>query len=233
MCAMGTEHNVAEQIKTWLEVIQKLTLILVVVSFLAFPALWTGQLAKMGITQLKTPFADIPIPTQQAQAVAGQAQSVTRTVSDAVEALKTLSATLPASAQQKVSDVASVLETSAAPLRTSEKTLTDTLARAEQAAPQTTQRAEGWIYLGHVDESKTAWTAQPLSVQTSTPTFKAGDVVTITDDTYVRADSDTKQRNQAPVVGVVHVGEKVRVSDVAYTRALRGGYFLWLRIARV
>jgi hypothetical protein len=67
----------------------------------------------------------------------------------------------------------------------------------------------------------------------ATPTFTKGEEVTIANDVYIHADPVTTQRNQAPVVGVLHAGEKVRVIGWDYTSALRGGDFLWLNISSV
>jgi hypothetical protein len=224
--------NVAEQIKTWLEVIQKLTLIAVVLSFVVFQSWWVNELAKFGVSAIKTPLGDISL--QQVQAAAGQAQSVHRTLSDAADALQTLSGTLPPAAQQKVNEVAAALGDTAQQLHTSENALTETVVRAAQAGPQAPRSTGGWIYVGHVDRSRRAWIPQPSSLpDKQTPMFEKGEVVTIANDLYIHPEPVTTQRNQAPVVGVIRAGQKVRVSGWDYTPALRGGDFLWLNISSV
>ena len=88
----------------------------------------------------------------------------------------------------------------------------------------------GGVKRNHVDEPRQRWVANPTVVRRPAPDFKGGDAVQIDDDVYLRADSATAQRNEAPTIGVIRAGESVVVEDVAYTHSLRGGWFLWLKI---
>jgi hypothetical protein len=177
---------------------------------------------------LKTPFGDVDLATMQA--AAGGVEAAQRSVSDASAALKTLSASVPPAARDQINSVASGLDSTAIELQVPDRILSSAV-RAQPDAQPPTHAREGWIYLGHVDESKTNWSPSSTIVQRPSPSFNVGDVVTIADDVYVRADSSSSQRNQAAVIGVVRAGETIRVLEVGYTHALRGGWFVWLRVS--
>ena len=182
-----------------------------------------------GIEKVKTPFADSDL--KRVRDVAGGVDAARNTTAEAAATLKELiTQGLPADAREKLANVAKELENASSELQRPDQLLTNAVA-AQQKAPGGDAKPEGWIYLGHVDETKSTWDPKPRTVQTR-PLLKPGEVITVTDDVYVRADSASPRRNQAPVVGVVRAGQDVTVMDVSYTHAARGGWFLWVRVAR-
>jgi hypothetical protein len=219
---------VGVNIKVWLEVVRESLIIGAILIVVVFPNWTASRLAGFGLKTLKTPFGDVDLAMMQA--AAGNVESAHRGVSDAAAALQTISASLPQATRDQISAVAAGLDSTAAQLQVPDRILA-TAVRAQPDTQASTRAREGWIYLGHVDEAKTSWSPSPTIVHLASPAVQIGDVVPITDDVYIRADSSTSQRNQAAIIGVVHVGERVRITDVAYTHALRGGWFVWWRIA--
>jgi hypothetical protein len=155
-------------------------------------------------------------------------------VADASAALKSLAPELPSAARAQIDSVTSSLESSVAQLQTPKRVLSAAQmpTGATNSTPSVGSPITGWIFVGHVDATKAAWSQQPTTVANPTPVFQAGDVLAINDDVYVRADtSGGGPHNQAPVVGVIRAGGKVRVvATPEYAHALRGGWFLWLKV---
>lgn len=141
-----------------------------------------NEFYNLGYDTLKTPLGDVDLKRMQ-EAGAG-VKAAQRDVPDAAAALKELAPKLPQSARDEVEKIASSLDSSAAELAVPAKLL-DTAAQPQQANQQAQGSREGWIYVGHVDESKQNWSPNPTIVRTPSPQFKRGDVLTITDDVYI------------------------------------------------
>jgi hypothetical protein len=212
-------------VKTWLEVFRESLVILVVLIVAIFPKTTAVHLHDLGFTTLRTPVGDVDLAQ-----VAGGVRDARLNVSDSVAALDEISKNLPPSPiKERVDLVVSDLKSTADHLQGPDQILATAVRRQAEASQNPTAR-EGWIYLGHVDESKKDWTPVPTAVKNASPQFKPGDVVAVSDDLYLRADSSTTQRNQAPVIGVVRSGQQVHVLDIGYTHSLRGGWFIWLKV---
>jgi hypothetical protein len=229
---MSDAAGLGNTIKVWLEVIREALVIAVVVLVIIFRQQVFSFLQANGVTTLKTPIADFALG--QVQQAGGSLDSAQRTIGDASAALKTIASTpLPPATRAQLDSVASSLQSSVTQLETPKSVLSQIPLAAPTSSTQTSSASvpAGWIFVGHVNDAKTEWSEQSRVVSNPQPSFQSGDVVAINSQGYIRADvSGTEQRNQAPVVGVVRAGQKVRVTEVGYTRALRGGWFLWLRV---
>ena len=105
----------------------------------------------------------------------------------------------------------------------------EAIANAERIAPQILPSA-GWVFLGRVNASKSAWEEGGPSTVIAPWPIKPNDVLTVKDDVYVRALSD-KVHSAAPVVSVAKVGDRLSVVELDYSSARVGGYFVWAKVA--
>jgi hypothetical protein len=214
--------------KTILEVCREFILVMGVLFVVSFPDLAKAWLRHMGFDKVTTPIGEMDLAAK-VQA-AGQVQSAKREVSDAAAAVDALTSTAHPADRARLQDLSTKLSTTATQLDVSERVLGAAAKAAAGAAAPGAQSRQGWMYVGHVNEAKSAWQDRPTIVQAATPDFKSGDAVTITDDVYLRGDTGGVQHNLAVVVGVLRPGEQVTVLDVDYTHALSGGWFLWLKV---
>jgi hypothetical protein len=214
--------------KTILEVCREFIVVMAVIFVVLFPELAKAWMRHMGFDKVTTPFGEID--TAAKVQAAGQVQSAKREISDAAAAVNGLIATAPEADRARLQDVSTKLSMTASQLDAPVRVLGAAVKAAASSGDPVAQSREGWVYVGHVDETKGAWQDRPTIVQAATPTFKAGDALTITDDVFLRADSNGGQRGLAAVVGVLRTGEPAAVLDVGYTHALSGGWFLWLKV---
>jgi hypothetical protein len=225
---MGETPDKWKKAKTILEVCREFLVVMGVVFVVFFPELAKAWLRHMGFDKVTTPIGEIDLAAK-VQA-AGQVQSAKREVSDAAAAVDALISTAPLAERARLQDLSTKLSITANQLAAPERVLGAAAKAAASAGEPVAQGREGWMYVGHVDEAKSAWRDRPANVQAPTPAFKAGDAVTITDDVFLRADTNGVQRNLAAVIGVLRTGEQATVLDVGYAHALSGGWFLWLKV---
>jgi hypothetical protein len=226
---MSLNEDAGSRIRTWLDVTRQVLLIGAVIVAVTRPQATGNYFKKLGFTTLKTPVGDVDLTS--VQAAAGGVDSARRAVTDAADALTTLSSGLPAVARDRVTSVASGLNEAATQLQLPNQVLGSAL-RDQADDPGAAHARVGWIYCGQVDESKQVWVPQGRSNLVQTPTaVKVGEVVTLTDDVYIRNDSGTAQKSAGAVVGVARPGNKAHVLSVDYSPALSGGSFLWLRVS--
>ncbi len=106
-------------------------------------------------------------------------------------------------------------------------------ALVKEIAPQQIA-SSGWIYLGIVTNEKDAWKpGSPTTVRPVGVELAPGTRLTVKDDVYLRADATSDARGTAPVEGVVRVGEQVDVLAKDYSRASKGGWFVWVNVRLV
>jgi len=219
--------------KTILEVCREFIVVIGVLFVALCPNLAKAWMRHIGFDTVTTPMGEINLAAK-VQA-AGQVQSAKREVSDAAAAVDGLIPTASEANRARLQDLSTKLSLTATQLDVPERVLgASAKAAAAKAAASDSEPVaesrEGWMYVGHVDEAKSAWRERPTVVQAATPAFKAGDAVTITDDVYLHADTSGVQRSMAAVVGALRTGEQATVLDVDYTHALSGGWFLWLKV---
>src|SRR5207247_10512357 len=94
--------------------------------------------------------------------------------------------------------------------------------------------SSGWIYLGKVTEEKNKWApGSPKTVSAFNPLLASGAPLVITDDVYLRADGPSASRSSAPILGVLKAGQQVQASEVDYSHAKSGGWFIWAKVQRL
>ncbi len=138
------------------------------------------------------------------------------------------------SLKQMLSNLATNAENSRAELATADQAAKRTLSVqqtiVQQVAPEIAA-SSGWLYLGRVSADKQNWVAgSPLTVRELSLQAARGTVLTIRDDTYLRADSAGNFHSSAPILSVLHVGERVELDSLDYSAARGGGWFVWAKV---
>lgn len=215
-------------VKDVVAIVKESVILLVILVVLCFPRQTITALAKLGFGKIETPIGDID--TAEYLKAAAAVEAARSGVTDAAAAVQAVLGTVEGTARTQLTEVADGLRTTAASLNQPEQVLATAAKKQPLAGAEPT--LEGWMFVGHADEAKRAWAPASEIVSAPTPLFEPGQTVRVTKDVYLRGSSRTGDRNAGPVVGVVHAGEDVRVLEVGYTHALRGGWFVWVRAAR-
>ena len=140
-------------------------------------------------------------------------------------------------AKAAVREVNQAAAESQAQLESADKVLKRSLATQQdivaQASPGSVAEA-GWVYLGKISEDRSQWIeGSPKTVQAVPPKdLSRGARLAVKDDVYVRGDSGQSARSAAPIVGVAKTGETLTVTDVEYSHARGGGWFVWTKVRR-
>ena len=92
---------------------------------------------------------------------------------------------------------------------------------AELIAPQLLPSA-GWVFLGKVNEEKTAWVDGSSSTTTADWPVQPGSKLIVKDDVYIRQITSDNWHSSAPVVSVAKVGDTLTVSSLDYSHARAG-----------
>jgi hypothetical protein len=185
---------------------------------------------RLGINKVPTPLGDVELA--ETRALATSLSASVQETADAAQTLKEASATVPASVRPRLESAAVRLRETSRQLAVGDSTVKETILKLSREQPELAAKS-GWLFAGHVDESRASWTrGQPQNIAPAGPRFRRGDDVTVTRATYLRAESDNPRHNVAPVMGVLPEGARVEVDSVDYSHALRGGWFVWLKVRR-
>jgi len=138
--------------------------------------------------------------------------------------------------KESISNLAVEARVSQEQLVVADKTIKRSLS-AQQAMVETRETAavmeSGWLYLGRVNENKDAWSpGSPVTVAATSAKLRQGSKLTISDDAYWRADSESGKHASAPILSVAKVGTIISVDEVDYSHARGGGWFVWVRAHR-
>jgi hypothetical protein len=123
-----------------------------------------------------------------------------------------------------------------------DQSLSSSLVKQQQvlneASPASSAAATiGWIFLGQVDESKTAWGgegARTISPSVDPAAIQKGTVITLENSTFLYGDAKSGHHFEGPVLSALPRGAQVSVLDNPdYSHAIRGGYFVWVKVSRV
>ena len=127
--------------------------------------------------------------------------------------------------------------TSRSELAKADREIKRSLAVQQQIVTQIAPSAvadSGWIFLGKVNEDKSSWEAgSPQTIRSVNFPISRGTKLTIRDDVYLRGDGPSNSRSSAPVLAVVKTSDTVEITDLDYSRAKAGGWFVWARVKRV
>jgi hypothetical protein len=113
--------------------------------------------------------------------------------------------------------------------KTLKRSLSAQQAMVQSVAPSAVPEG-GWMYLGKVNEEKTAWEAgSPATVKYVDPSITPGTQLTMRDDVYWRADAASGSRSRAPILSVARVGTVIEVEEIDWSHARGGGWFVWVK----
>lgn len=91
----------------------------------------------------------------------------------------------------------------------------------------------GWFYGGYVTPNKKNWMPQSQkNIDGNEPPQTKGDKVKLSADTYLREDNGNEFYTKAPVISVLQQNTEYEILDVGYTHAVKGGYFLWIKVSK-
>jgi hypothetical protein len=181
--------------------------------------------------------AQIKSAAEQTKAVGQTVGEATENYSNLIERLSELEEKITDPvAKAAVKNIGKVAETSRAELTTADRALKRSLATQQQVVAKIDTSAiadSGWMFLGRVNEDKTAWSVgSPQTVSPTTVPLSQGAKLTVLDDAYLRADGPSNARSSAAILGVAKVGETLQVVEVDHSHAKRGGWFVWAKVRR-
>ncbi len=140
------------------------------------------------------------------------------------------------SVQSALKSIGAEAATSRAELATADQAIKRSLAVQQQIVTQVAPAAvadTGWLFLGKVNEEKTAWApGSPQTVNATDPALPRGTKLVVRDDVYLRGDAPANARASAPVLAVGKVGDTMEVLAVDYSHARGGGWFVWAKVRR-
>lgn len=180
----------------------------------------------------------------QIQSAAEETKAVGQTVDQATENYGKLIERL-SELEKKVTDptvkaevknIGEVAETSRAELTTADRALKRSLATQQQVVAEigsSVVTESGWMFLGKINEDKTAWSAgSPQTVRPAPVPLVQGVKLTVRDNAYLHADGTSNARSSSAILGVANVGETFTVDAVDYSHAKGGGWFVWAKVRR-
>ena len=181
--------------------------------------------------------AQIKSAAEQTKTVGNTVGQATENYSRLIERLSELEKKVTdPTVRAEVKNLGEVAETSRAELTTADRALKRSLATQQQVVAEIASSPvadSGWMFLGRVNEDKSAWYVN--SPQTINPTPappSLGARLTVRDDAYLRADGPSNARASAAILGVAKVGETLRIDEVDYSHAKGGGWFVWAKVHR-
>lgn len=138
--------------------------------------------------------------------------------------------------QRELDSIGDAAEVSLAELASADQAIKRSLVAQQQLVNQVTPSSvetTGWIFLGKVAEDKQSWgDASPKSIHTIAPDALIGAKLTLKDDVYLRDNATTNARAMAPLLAVVKMGEVLSVTELDYSHAKTGGWFVWAKVKR-
>lgn len=228
-------------------VLRDVFLVILFVFLLCFPTQLNSMLTKAGISQLN---GGIFTWQQQAQLAANQSATAAQANAAASDSLNEVKSALDAIAsttrnpdiKKQAADAANQAAGSIASLETANSSLARSVVTQEKMVhssgpgtesttlPTTTQ---GWVNIGKADPAHRHWAALPRpKIAAASPTVTVGQIVTFTDDIFLRADKEQNQNfNQAKILGAVRAGETATILAVQYSHALSGEDFVWVKVS--
>jgi hypothetical protein len=228
-------------------VLRDVFLVILFVILLCFPSQLNSMLSKAGISQLN---GGIFTWQAQAQQAATQSKTAAQAGAAASDSLSEVKSALDAIASQskdpaikkQATDAANQAAGSISSLDSANSSLARSVVTQESMAhssgPGTesttsSSASQGWVYVGKADPTHQHWADIPKpKIATASPAVAIGQVVTFTDDIFLRADKEQGQTfNQAAILGAVRAGNRATISQLQYSHARIGGDFVWIKVS--
>ncbi|HEY1901298.1 MAG TPA: hypothetical protein VGG56_02630 [Terracidiphilus sp.] len=237
-------------VKAALTILRDLFLLAFLVGLLFFPKPLNSLLTKAGIAEIHGGIFEWQQQVRQAASqnkVAAQANSNASDILGQVQTtlVNIVNTSKDPTIKKQAADAANSVEASLTSLGNVDASLTKSLVTQESilqsasaalpaaAAAAPIPVSQGWIYLGKTDSQHKSWITPPQpKTSAQSPALRAGQVITLTDDLYLRADKTPQDQtfNQAAIVGAVRSGSVATISDAQYSPARGGGDFVWAKV---
>lgn len=227
--------------KDVVSILRDTTIFLIFMLLLFAPSIINERLAAAGFTKGNIAGfewqAQIRSATETTRTAGQTVEQATENYDQLIERINELEAQVSDPAvQRELNAINSVAKDSRTELATADQAIKRSLVAQQQLttqfAPQLIEET-GWIYVGKISEDKSSWlSGSPTTITKIGWPIKEGQVLTIRDDVYLRADGAANARSRAPVLSVVKVGQQVEVLEVEQSHARTGGWFVWLKVVR-
>jgi hypothetical protein len=200
-----------DAIKNWLGIVREAMIIVAVGMVLLFPTEVGSWLFARGVQKIEIGGATVSLAQF----------NQTRAALNAVQA-----------AQNAAPGAETELQNVATQLRTTLVDQVRTLSNSDTSGLP----SAGWIYLGTLNEAKTDWKPKLARDVTDKWPIHPNDVVRISTDTNLRAETTTENRPIARILSVLPEGTRVRIIEldtdrkVAEDSADRPGYRAWASV---
>lgn len=212
-----------EMIQGVFDVVKNCMLFAIVAMVIFFPTATANFLVDRGLTKVSSPLGEIDLTK-----VATALSATKRALEDAAGGSSNPEVkTRLETAQTTLGQADSLVKTQLIDRPTA-------VQASAGASPAAASIPVGWIFVGRVDEAKKTWQATP---RRAINTDQAPDTLTsvvVNDDLYVHDETATDaNHSEGRVLGVLRKDSNVQVMPPpAYSHALGGGYFVWLKIRR-
>jgi hypothetical protein len=164
----------------------------------------------------------------------GEISSAKLGVQDVSQALTELAGkTKDPAVQSALKDAVNRLAVSQASINSADQSIKSSVEQAQLAETKQEQpkATEGWVFLGHLTQDKSAWTyTNAHKPGGGDPDLKPGQLQT-SDNIYMRAATSPGQHATGLVIGVIPSGVMIDVLEIdTSSHALSGGWFVWARV---
>ncbi len=203
-----------EAIRNWLAIVREAMIIVAIGMLLIFPTEVGAWLFARGVQKIEIGGATVSLAQF----------NQTRAALNAVQAAQNASVTAP--------EIVTELQNAATQLRITLVDQVRTLSRNDASGLPN----GGWIYLGTLNEAKTDWKPNLSRDVTERWPVHPNDIVRLSTDTNLRADSTSEKRPTSRILSVLPDGTRVRIVDLDTSRMVaedsqdRPGYRAWANV---
>ncbi len=234
MANENTFHGFVELSKDLFVLLREVSIVALFFLLLFMPATFKVLLGRVGISKVPTPFGDIDVKD-----TGETVSNLNRGITDSVARLQQIQGkTTDPAKKQELETLTSYLQDLQQQAHASDEQIKTKLAsqqaRLQQSSPQSVQ-SSGWLFLGHVDDSKLKWSGEGAKNidPTVSPALKAGDHFVLRAPAYLYSDAPSGHHLEGKIIGVFPAGTQVTVTaGPEYSHALAGGFFLWVKVSR-
>ena len=224
--------------------VREIVIVGVILLFFFWTSLFKNIASDMGITKIDVAGVELTLAQSgdQTKKAAGQVAQVKQQLDSVGEQLKQLMKDAKApEISAKVSSLSATVQTLQNQTDAADQTLKNSLLNQQQilkavapqaASPDTT----GWLLLGQVDEEKRAWFGDGAKNAPSTldPVVKPGTRFTVPRAAYLYSDAASGRHFEGAILSALPAESLVEVlAGPDYSHAVRGGYFIWVKVKRL
>lgn len=242
--ATHTFQNVITVTKDVATLLRETVIVVVILLFFFWTSLFKNLASDMGITKIDVAGVELTLAQSgdQTKKAAGQVAQVKQQLDSVGEQLEQLMKDAKApEITAKVSSLSATVHTLQDQTDAADQTLKSSLLNQQQilkaVAPQApSPDTTGWLYLGQVDEEKRTWFGDGAKNAPTTLDLvvKPGNRFTVPRTAYLYADAASGHHFEGAILSALPADSLVEVlAGPDYSHAIRGGYFIWVKVKRV